>query len=121
MDSRSTAFPFAAGVAVVTGAARAELDGSNVGVWVVHPGGVRTNIAANARRVPMSDAELADMRLGWQKLLRMPPARAAARIAVGIERREPRILVGADAHLIDWLQRLFPVARPGILRRLLGA
>jgi hypothetical protein len=37
----------------------------------------------------------------------MPDA-AAARILEGVERREPRILIGRDARQIDLLQRLRP-------------
>ena len=102
-------------------ALRAELHGSNVGVSLVHPGGVRTNIAANARRPAASAAELADMKRRWNKLLRMPPERAATIIAQGIARRRDRILVGVDARAIDAVQRLFPVSHAGILRRLFGA
>jgi short-subunit dehydrogenase len=102
-------------------ALRAELSESNVGVSVVHPGGVRTQIAANARRPPLSEAELAVEARRWDKMLRMPASQAAAIIADGIARRRPRILVGADAHVIDALQRLLPVSHPVVLRRLLGA
>ena len=101
---------------------RAELSGSNVGVSVVHPGGVRTNIAANARRPPRCRTpSCADMRRRWEKMLRMPPSASRRDYRRGNRAAAPRILVGADAHLIDWLQRLLPVAHPGILRRLLGA
>jgi short-subunit dehydrogenase len=102
-------------------ALRAELSDSHVGVSVVHPGGVRTSIAANARSVPMSEAERAEAAKRWEKALRMPPAEAGERIAKGIERRQARILVGTDAHVIDWMQRLFPVAHAAIVRRLIAA
>ena len=102
-------------------ALRTELRGSGVGVSVVHPGGLRTNIAANARRAPASEAELAEMARRWEKMLRMPPVEAAAVISQGIARRRDRILVGTDARVIDLAQRLFPVSHAGLLRRLLGA
>jgi short-subunit dehydrogenase len=102
-------------------ALRAELAGSGVGVSIVHPGGVKTNIAVNAKRPAMSDAELAEMARRWEKALRMPPERAAEIIARGVSLRRARILVGADAHIIDLAQRLLPVAHAGLLRRLLDA
>ncbi len=102
-------------------ALRAELYGSPVGVTVVHPGGVSTNIAANARRPPMSEEERAEMKRRWEKALRMAPTEAAEIIAKGIARRAPRILVGVDAHAIDVVQRLFPVSHGSILRRFFGA
>jgi short-subunit dehydrogenase len=102
-------------------ALRAELYGSPVGVSVVHPGGVRTNIAASARRPEMKADELAEMTRRWEKALRMPPTRAAEIIAQGIETRRARILVGGDARVVDIVQRLFPVYHASILRRVFGA
>ena len=102
-------------------ALRHELAGSPVGVTVVHPGGVRTAIAANARRAPMSDAERAVEEKLWTRLLRLPPEEAAARIARAIERREQRVLVGRDAAQIAAIQRLFPVTYWRVLSRLRGS
>ena len=36
------------------------------------------------------------------------PAAAAQRIITGIEKNEPRILIGGDARFMDLLQRLLP-------------
>lgn len=83
---------------------------STVGVTVVHPGGVRTGIADNAR-LPKdaSPAELKTHQDLARRALRLSPEAAAARILRGIERREPRVMVGSDAVAAAWLQRLFPV------------
>ena len=90
-------------------ALRHELEGSNVGLSVVHPGGVRTSIASSAR-IPPNVAPTIDpaQRARMEKLLSMPPERAAAIILAGVEKRAPRILVGADAKRGDLLQRLRP-------------
>lgn len=91
-------------------ALRLELQGSNVGVTVVHPGGVATSIATSARvsaAVAPQDVELS--RKQAQKLLRMPPEKAAQIIVTGIERDKPRVLVGNDARILAWLERLLPV------------
>ncbi len=90
-------------------ALRHELEGSPVGVTVVHPGGVRTAIAANARRTGLSNAETQAQMEIWSKFLRLDPKAAAERIVQGIERREKRVLVGRDAQRITLIQRLFPV------------
>ena len=84
--------------------------GSPVGLTLVHPGGVRTQIAENAR-VPKGApaAEVAQQKQAWRRLLVLPPEAAAARILQGIERREARVLVGDDAVRAAWVQRLFPV------------
>lgn len=79
-------------------ALRHELRGSNVGVTVVHPGGVATAIAANARVAEgIAAAELAQRKQEMARLLRMPPDRAAETIVCGIERDRARVLVGGDA------------------------
>ncbi len=85
-----------------------ELRDTPIRVSVVHPGGVRTNIARNAR-VGAVDPELA--RAGaeyFERALRMPPEQAAAIIVRGVERDQPRILVGNDARMLDAMARALP-------------
>jgi len=84
--------------------------GSPVGVTIVHPGGVRTRIALNARVAPGANAqEVAIKRELANRMLTLPPEQAAQRILRGIEQREPRVLVGQDAVRAAWVQRIFPV------------
>jgi hypothetical protein len=47
---------------------------------------------------------------------RTTPEQAAAIIIDGVERGSPRVLVGPDAKLIDWVQRWFPVKYPAFTR-----
>ncbi len=91
-------------------ALRHELEGSTISLTVVHPGGVRTEIA-NSARIPQSiDPALARASMReFNKLLRTPPAQAAQLIARAIERREKRLLIGRDARMAERIQRLFPV------------
>ncbi|MET0983166.1 MAG: SDR family NAD(P)-dependent oxidoreductase [Telluria sp.] len=91
-------------------ALRHELDGSGIGVTVVHPGGVATSIAKNAR-VPAGTPfdEIERGRAVAQKLLRMPPEQAGEIIVRGIERNQARILVGSDAKAVAFLERIAPV------------
>lgn len=87
-----------------------EMAGSPVRVTVVHPGGVRTAIAANAKPPRgATAAQLAEAQENWRRLLKLAPEDAAARILRGIEQREPRVLVGKDAVGAAFMQRLFPV------------
>ncbi len=92
-------------------ALRFELEGSHVGVSVVHPGGINTNIAQSAI-VPddISNEEIEQRKEEEDKLLTMPPRKAAEIIIKGIEKNKPRILVGTDAKVISWLERLMPVS-----------
>jgi short-subunit dehydrogenase len=92
-----------------TEALRHELEGSSVFVSCVHPGGIRTPIAARGRlgtNAPKTRKEDSVSRLA--RLAQTSPEEAAARILRGVERREPRILIGFDAHQIDIMQRLRP-------------
>lgn len=100
-------------------ALRHELDGSSVGVTVVHPGGVATAIADRARSpAGMSAEEIERGRAMARRWLRMPPERAGETIVRGVERRSERVLVGTDALLIDLLVRVDPVAYWRLLKRL---
>ena len=99
-------------------ALRHELEGSTVAVSVVHPGGVATAIARNARVPPDAPPdEIARGRKLSEKLLRMPPDAAGEIIVRGIERRAARILVGSDAKFVSFLERLAPVAYWRILKK----
>jgi short-subunit dehydrogenase len=78
-------------------------------VSCVHPGGIHTPIARHARlgaRAPQNKQEEAVAL--FDKLTPTSPEAAAARILKGVERREPRILIGRDARQIDIVQRLRP-------------
>jgi NADP-dependent 3-hydroxy acid dehydrogenase YdfG len=76
-----------------------------VQVTCVHPGGIRTAIARNARATSSHDqarvAEHFD-----RKLARMPPERAAEIIWTGVLANRPRVVVGADAKALDWFARI---------------
>jgi NAD(P)-dependent dehydrogenase (short-subunit alcohol dehydrogenase family) len=108
-----------------TEALRAELKamGSCVSATCVHPGGIRTAIARHAR----TDASVA--RLGvdpakaasdFERHLRTTPDRAAQLILKAVAQDRARVLIGADAHLLDLLGRLLPGGYHTPLRRLLG-
>jgi NAD(P)-dependent dehydrogenase (short-subunit alcohol dehydrogenase family) len=94
-----------------TEALRHELEGSNVGVSCVHPGGIRTSIARRSRMGAGACASKREKDIErFERLARTPPEKAATRILRGVERREPRILIGTDAYQIDILQRLRPAS-----------
>ena len=92
-------------------ALRHELEATGIGVTVVHPGGVATSIAEKARvPVGVSEEEIAARLEKHRKLLRLPPQIAAEIIVRGIERRQPRVLVGSDAKAIALIARLLPAS-----------
>ena len=103
---------------------RAELAPHGVGVTVVHPGGIRTRIAETARTGSgVSQEEVEEGKKQFAKLLRIPPEKAAEQIVAAIEKRRPRLLIGASAKIPDVLVRLLPgshwrpLARAGASRR----
>lgn len=89
-----------------------ELSGAPVSATSVHPGGIRTNIARDARvHDSMSSLGVKDLersRRSFEKMLSMPPEKAAEIILKGVQKNERRILVGNDARLLDLVQRLLP-------------
>ena len=93
---------------------------SPVKVSVVHPGGVKTQIASNALRsaealgLVVTAEDRARIAFYNEKLLRMDPARAARIIADGVERGRPRIRVGNDAVALDLLTRIGPGLAPRV-------
>jgi len=84
--------------------------GSPVKLSVVHPGGVATSIARSSRTgVGVTDnARRAQMIDRFETAARTTPKDAALRIIRGIEKNEPRILIGNDARFMDILQRFRP-------------
>jgi short-subunit dehydrogenase len=99
-----------------------ELEGSNVGVTVVHPGGVATAIARNARWPKSAKPEaIAAGVANATRALTLSPERAGEIIVEGIERRSKRVLVGRDAKMIAIVERLAPVNHLATLKRLTAA
>ncbi|MGI8645245.1 MAG: SDR family NAD(P)-dependent oxidoreductase [Nocardioides sp.] len=79
--------------------------GHPVGVTVVHPGGVKTDIVRSSRVSDIED-KAASVRLFDERLAKMTPERAAAIIVKGVLADQPRLLVGLDAHVLHHLARL---------------
>ena len=87
-----------------------QTNNSPVHLSVVHPGGVATNIVNSSRvGVAMMDNQRrADAIDRFNQVPKKTPQEAAQRIIRGIEKNEPRILIGPDARRMDLLQRLKP-------------
>ena len=79
-----------------------------VKVHSVHPGGIRTNIARNARMKESARAATPgkDPAREFEKIARTSPDKAAAKILAGIDADKARILIGPDAYLIAAIPRL---------------
>lgn len=79
--------------------------GHPVGVTVVHPGGIKTAIARNAR-VSAKEDKAQTAKLFDEKLAKMTPERAAEIIVKGVQGDKARVLVGLDAHIVHQLAKL---------------
>jgi NADP-dependent 3-hydroxy acid dehydrogenase YdfG len=92
---------------------------SPVRLSVVHPGGVLTNIVRNSRTGSgiADNARRAQSIERFDAMARTTPAAAAQRIILGIEKNQPRILIGGDARFMDLLQRFRPATYWAVLQK----
>jgi len=86
-----------------------EIDDCGVSATTIHPGGIKTNIARNAR-VDEATAELSgdvgdpgDM---FEKIAMTKPSKAAKQILAAVEKNKRRALIGPDAKVFDLVSRL---------------
>ena len=101
---------------------RLELDLERCGVsaTAIHPGGIKTNIARNARiddsvrRVGGVDA--LETQRDFEKMFITTPEKAAAQIIRAVQLNKRRALVGPDAHVFNLMAHL----PPGVYQRLVA-
>jgi short-subunit dehydrogenase len=86
-----------------------EIEGAPVSVTTIHPGGIKTNIAANAR----IDDSMTDItgdpdkaRQDFERAFVTSPGKAARQILTAVQRDRRRALIGPDAKVIDFVSRL---------------
>jgi len=94
-----------------TDALRMELEIERVPVscTTIHPGGIKTNIAKNARfdgSVTALAGDVDRMVGSFEKIALTTADKAARQILAAVERNRRRALIGADAKVIDALSRL---------------
>ena len=104
-----------------TDSLRQELRGTGVRAVNVHPGGITTNIARNARvrKDPEGLGRTKEqMAAQFEAITMTSPEKAATIIHTGVERGKARILVGPDAYVFDALARIAPTHYYAVLSRL---
>jgi butyryl-CoA dehydrogenase len=103
------------GVRGFTDALRMELDADPCGVscTTIHPGGVKTNIARNARM----HTTLASTAAGFDQIAMTSSEKAARQILRAVRRNKRRALVGPDAKAIDLVTKM----PAGIYQRIVAA
>ena len=92
---------------------------SSVRLSVVHPGGVATSIVRNSRTGTgvTDNARRAQSIDRFDAVAKTTPPVAAQRIILGIEKNQPRILIGSDAWYMDLLQRFRPATYWAVLAK----
>lgn len=103
-----------------------ELEQACVSVTCVHPGGIRTQIAKAARvdetLAAHTGVDEKSSRERFERLLgRTSPQEAARAILGAVQRNARRVLVGADAHVLDLLVRLTGSGYQRVMLRAAGA
>ena len=83
-----------------------ELRDTTVGLTVVHPGSVATNIMKTARG---DDPELLKRIADWFDKNAISPEKAAAQIIAAVRKGKPRLLISPEVHFADLVKRLAPV------------
>ena len=87
---------------------RAEMEDTNVQVVCVHPGGIKTNIARDARVRPDAKELSEEEAKKFEENFITTPEKAAQTILNGIKKGKTRILIGRDARWMSRFLRLFP-------------
>ncbi|MHA7280597.1 SDR family NAD(P)-dependent oxidoreductase [Arthrobacter sp. MDT2-2] len=101
-----------------TEALRNELLPRGIGTTSVHPGGIRTDIARNARiGGTLSEAEVRKAKDDFDKLLTFPADQAAELILGAVKARKPRLLIGLSAKVPDVVARVAPMSFGTLERR----
>ena len=104
-----------------TEALRIELDIENCGVsaTTIHPGGIKTNIAKNAR-IDASVMDIGqdpqDAKQSFENLFITSPKRAAMAIVKAVQKDKRRAMIGPDAHVINLAAKL----PPSVYQRVIG-
>jgi NAD(P)-dependent dehydrogenase (short-subunit alcohol dehydrogenase family) len=99
-----------------------ELEDTGISVSVVHPGGIKTEIAMKARAASGIPAEVAQRVASSQTAMyKTTPETAGIAIVDGIERRRSRVMIGNDVRLLDAIARITPTHYWSLLRGSLKA
>ena len=103
-----------------TYALRQELAETHIGVTCVQPGGVKTNIVNSSRYIPKdNNAETKEeISTKFESLAGLTSEQAAEQILRGVKKNKAQILVGKDARIISWIERIAPIGYQLILSRI---
>ncbi len=94
----------------LTESLRQELENANshVSCTSVHPGGIKTKIAANARVSKEPDENMKKLKNDFESAAMTTAESAAEQIISAVINNKRRLVIGKDAKVLDWIQRLLP-------------
>ena len=98
---------------------RLELVGTKVGVSLVFPGAVSTNISTNSGAVTAKEAKAMAAKAGSFKMTSSPDA--AAKIIDGFENNVYHGFAGSDAQMMDRISRIMPLLAAEIIQKQMAA
>lgn len=87
---------------------RTELQDTNVEVYCVHPGGIKTNITKIPRDEAVDESEIRMLK-NFEKGLIHSPEKAAQTILNGVKSKQMKIMIGPETYLADTITKVFPV------------
>jgi NAD(P)-dependent dehydrogenase (short-subunit alcohol dehydrogenase family) len=97
-----------------------EIEGAPVSVTTIHPSGIKTNIARNARiddRLAGLTVDPEKARHDFERAFITSPDKAARQILAAVQRDRRRALIGPDAKVIDFVSRLPAVVYQTLIER----
>lgn len=94
-----------AAVKILTEGLYSELKETNVGVTVIHPGAINTNIMVNSNIKTSSEVDASQTEVSNKTLA---ASKAASIMIEAIEKNKYRVMVGKDARMLDYLYRFNP-------------
>lgn len=98
-----------------------ELKGSGIYASSVHPGGILTDIARNSRYTKSSfeGGSKEKTVVEFDRMVKTTAEDAADVILKGVKGKKQRILIGKDAKILDFIQRIMPVGYSKLLFKIL--
>ncbi len=106
-----------AAVKLLTEGLRSELHGTNVGVSLVFPGAVSTNISVNSGVMTETEAKKMANDPSAKKFKMSSPVEAGRIIADALEKNPFHAFVGSDAKLMDRISRLSPESAANLIQK----
>lgn len=101
-----------------TESVKQELRNTSVKMLSVHPGGIKTNIARNARH--HDEVSKQKMTKGFEQGAKTTATSAASQIIKAMAASKTRVIVGTDAKIMDKVVRLFPTGYTRLVRWMSG-